>query len=442
VKEIAVALVSLGCAKNLVDSEVMLGLLKEEGFTLTIDTEAADVVVVNTCGFIDAAKQESINTILELAKLKENRCRLLLAAGCLAQRYGEELLARMPELDGLVGTRDTGAIAGAVKKALSGQKPVYTGGEHPAAEDAPRLLATPGHTAFLKVAEGCDNNCSYCAIPAIRGPYRSRKLSVLVTEAAGLAARGVRELNLVAQDITLYGTDLAGRRQLAPLLKELAALDGIAWIRLLYAYPERVDTELMALMAAEKKVCNYLDLPLQHADNRILAGMGRRLTREAAFSLLAELRRNVPGIVLRSSFIIGFPGEGEKEFANLLDFLSAARLERAGFFAYSREEGTPACSFRGQVPEKIRQERLRRALAVQSQIMEEQSRALKGKILPVMLDGPSAQDPRVTLGRTEGHAPEVDGYVRVAGRHGPPGRIVQAVISGADGRDLLADALP
>jgi len=439
--KITVALVSLGCAKNLVDSEVMLGLLNEEGYTLTVEPETADVVVVNTCGFIAAAKQESINTILELAKLKEYKCRLLLVAGCLAQRYGGELLNRMPELDGLVGTGDTGAIIMAIKQGLEGEKPLLNRGEHPAADDAPRLLATPGHTAFLKVAEGCDNNCSYCAIPAIRGPYRSRRLSAVVAEAEQLAAGGVREINLVAQDITLYGSDLNGRRELTPLLKELAAIKGLAWIRLLYAYPERVDSELIAAIAGEKKVCNYLDLPLQHADNGILDRMGRKMTREGMLDLLSRLRGEVPGIVVRSSFIIGFPGEGEEQFRNLLTFLSEALLERVGFFTYSREEGTPAALFRGQVPENIKQNRLKRAVALQSGIMEKQNRALIGKVLPVMIDGPSAQTPGVTLGRTEGQAPEVDGYVQVAGKHGPSGKIVQVRIQGF-GQYLTGEIIP
>ncbi len=440
-EEITVSLVSLGCAKNLVDSEVMLGLLKQEGFSLTTDPKQADVVVVNTCGFIDVAREESINTILELAELKKKKCRLLLAAGCLSQRYGDELLFLMPELDGLVGTGDTGAIAAAIKRSLQGERPVYIRRENPAPEDAPRLLSTPGHTAYLKVAEGCDNNCSYCAIPSIRGPYRSRPLPAVLAEAEKLAAQGVRELNLVAQDITLYGTDLTGKRELAPLLKELAKLQGITWIRLLYAYPERVDKNLAAVIAAEPKVCNYLDLPLQHADNRILARMGRRLTMEDMLAMLSGLRREIPGIVLRSSFIIGFPGEGEEAFGNLLSFLAEARLERVGFFTYSREEGTRAATFRRQVPESIKQRRLEQALSVQSRVMEEHNRSLLGKIMTVLIDGPSAQDPGVTLARSEGHAPEVDGYVRISGRHQPPGRLVEVRITGSCGQDLLAEIL-
>jgi len=434
---VSVALVSLGCAKNLVDSEVMLALLKEESFLLTSNPGDADVVIINTCGFIESAKEESINVILEMAALKKKRCRVLLAAGCLAQRYGERLLDKMPELDGIVGTGDIGGIVTAVRRSLAREKVVLTEGLYRESDDAPRLLSTPSHSAFIKIAEGCDNRCSYCAIPLIRGAYRSRKLDSVLAEARTLVEGGVRELNLVAQDITLFGSDY-GKKELPALISGLAKLEGLSWIRLLYAYPERIDDIFIEAVAGEHKICKYIDLPLQHADELVLRRMGRRLTAEKILRLLEKLRREIPGISLRSTFIVGFPGEGEKEFQSLLDFLYEARLDRVGFFTYSREEGTKAAGFRQQVPQKVKEERMQQAIALQSAIIKEKNRILLGSVIPVMLDGKSAQDIAVTLARTEGQAPEVDGYVRLSGQHTPYGKIVDVHITGADGVDLLA----
>ncbi len=436
-ENLTVALISLGCDKNLVDSEVMLALLKEEGFKLTTRPDEADVIVINTCGFIESAKEESIQAILRMAAFKETSCRVLVAAGCLAQRYGERLMAQMPELDAIVGTGDTGGIAAAIRRCLSNEKVLLTAGCHGAPDNAPRLQSTPSHTAFLKIAEGCDNRCSYCVIPQIRGPYRSKALDSLLAEAAVLAAGGVREINLVAQDITLYGSDRHEGGELPALIDGLSALPGLDWIRLLYAYPERAHN-LIETVLAKEKVCAYLDLPLQHADDSVLGRMGRRMTGEKMLSLLHRLRREVPGIVLRSTFIVGFPGEGEKEFRVLLDFLAEARLDRVGFFTYSREEGTPAARFGSQVPAQLKNERLRQAIRLQSGITNIINSALTGKILPVMLEGPSAVDRSVTLARSEGHAPEVDGYIRLKGIHTRAGDIIDVRITGFDGPDLLA----
>ncbi|MBS3946955.1 MAG: 30S ribosomal protein S12 methylthiotransferase RimO [Dethiobacter sp.] len=439
-REIKIALVSLGCAKNLVDSEVILAGLRQEGFTLTVEHSEAEVIIVNTCGFIEAAKDESIAVILAKARFKEQNCRLLVATGCLAQRYGEELLAEMPELDAVVGVHDLHGVSEAIRRGLCGEKKtVLTAGEYQAPEDAPRLMATPSHSAYLKIAEGCDNHCTYCAIPAIRGPYRSRSRQAVLAEAQSLVAGGVKELNLVAQDITVYGLDRTGKMEIPELLRELSLLPDLSWIRLLYAYPERLSDRLIAAVAEEAKVCRYLDLPLQHGADKILRRMGRKLTGDNMLRLLEKLRREIPGVTLRSSFIIGFPGEREDDFQQLLEFLAAARLERAGFFTYSREEGTPAASFRRQVAEEVKQERLTQAVARQSEIMAEKNGQLVGSVLTVMLDGKSAQDAGVTLSRTEGQAPEVDGYVRLRGTREPHGTLVHVRITGFDGVDLLGE---
>ncbi|MBT9171934.1 MAG: Ribosomal protein S12 methylthiotransferase RimO [Syntrophomonadaceae bacterium] len=435
------SLISLGCAKNLVDSEVMLAGLQDAGFALTAEPGQAEVIVVNTCGFINDAKEESIAAILSAARFKEQGCRVLVAAGCLAQRYGGQLLAEIPELDAVVGVNDLHGIEEAVRRAFGGEKAVLTEGEYQAPEGAARLLATPSHTAYLKIAEGCDNRCTYCAIPSIRGPYRSRERRVVLAEAEKLVASGVKELNLVAQDITLYGQDKTGRLEIGELLKELSLLPGLVWIRLLYAYPERLDDRLIEAVAENRKVCRYLDLPLQHGSDSILQRMGRKLTGDRMLQLLERLRREIPGVTLRSSFIVGFPGEKEQDFRRLLEFLAAARLERAGFFAYSREEGTPAASFSGQLSEKCKQERLARAVELQSRVISEHNRSLVGSNLTVMLDGRSGQEATVTLARSEGQAPEVDGYVRLRGSCGPFGSFITARITGFEGIDLLAETV-
>jgi ribosomal protein S12 methylthiotransferase len=312
-------------------------------------------------------------------------------------------------------------------------------GRYMAPDSAARLLSTPSHTAYLKIADGCDNRCTYCAIPIIRGPYRSREPRAVLDEARSLADRGVREVNLIAQDITLYGSDRTGRRELPDLLAAMAEIDDLRWIRLLYAYPERVDDALIEAVASLDKVCNYLDLPLQHGSDRILRRMGRRMKGEAVLTLLEKLRAKIPALTLRSSFIVGFPGETEDDFARLLEFLQEARLDRVGFFAYSREEGTAAARFRSQVPAEVREERLGRALALQSRIVAEKQQALQGSSLTVMVDGVSAQDPDLLLARSPMQAPEVDGYVRLRRPGAVAGQFLQAVITGYDGYDLLAE---
>lgn len=438
---INVAIVSLGCAKNLVDSESVSALLIEENFHLVTDLAAADVIIVNTCGFIDSAKEESIVKLLEMAAYKQKKCRVLLAAGCLAQRYGKELLEQMPEIDGIFGTNDLSVAALAIRRALAGKRPVYLQGKYSLPDDAPRLLSTPGHTAYLKIAEGCSNRCTYCAIPAIRGPYRSRSVSALVAEASSLAEKGVKELNLIAQDITLYGSDLGEEGGLPLLLEKLAGIGGIKWLRLLYAYPERVDTGIIEIMADNDKICHYLDLPMQHGSNRILKQMGRKTTSDSLLSLLARLRSKVKDIVLRSSFIVGFPGETDNDFKQLLSFLEEACLDRAVFFAYSREEGTPAARLPDQVPQHIKRERLEAALSLQSSIAERKQKALVGSCFEAIVDGLSAQDPGYMLLRTYMQAPEVDGYIRVRNNGAKAGTVLPVKITGYEGYDLLGEIM-
>ncbi|MCR3922971.1 MAG: 30S ribosomal protein S12 methylthiotransferase RimO, partial [Firmicutes bacterium] len=347
------------------------------------------------------------------------------------------ILLEIPELDGIFGTNDVHAVAVAIRRSMAGERVAFLQGEYDAPEDAKRLLATASHMAYLKIAEGCDNNCTYCAIPAIRGHYRSRGRIAILAEAQQLAAAGVKEISLIAQDITLYGLDRSGQLELPELLEELVSIRGIEWIRLLYAYPERLDTRIIDAIARMDKVCNYLDLPLQHGVDRILHRMGRKLTVAQIVELLDLLRTQIPGISLRSSFIVGFPGETEHDFQKLLEFLHIARLDRTGFFVYSQEEGTAAARFHQQVPESIKQERLAEAIGVQSEIVTKKQQALVGQQFAAMVDGRSAQEEGVLLLRTYMQAPEVDGYVRVPQFNATPGTIVRVTINGFEGYDLL-----
>ncbi|MDD3654181.1 MAG: 30S ribosomal protein S12 methylthiotransferase RimO [Desulfotomaculaceae bacterium] len=437
-------LVSLGCPKNLVDSEIMLGLLKNAGFTITNREQEADVLIINTCSFINAAKEESINTILELARFKEEgSCRAILVAGCLAQRYPQELMSEMPEIDCLLGTGAVPEVIRAVQAALAGEKLSLVGAPgylHHA--DLPRLLSTPPYTAFLKIADGCDNRCSYCVIPSVRGSFRSRPADDLVDEAKKLAAGKVKELVLVAQDTTRYGFDLYGKPVLAALLKRIAALDGLIWLRLLYSYPALISDELIGVIASEKKVCRYLDLPLQHASNKILERMNRRGNRQETVQLVEKLRSAIPGISLRTSFIVGFPGETEADFMELSDFVKAVKFDRVGIFTYSREENTAAADMPGQVPEEIKVERRDRLMALQQGISLELNKKKVGDVIPVLIEGRHTKKPGVYLGRSEGDAPGIDGKVYVrSDLELDPGDLVQVLVSGAAEYDLTGELI-
>lgn len=408
-----VGLVSLGCPKNLADSEIMLGLIKDAGFELTNREREADVLIVNTCSFISDAKEESIKTILELARHKETgACRALLVTGCLAQRYPGELLDEMPEVDGVVGTGSIPEIPEVIHRAIGGERVslVGTPGYLPAWA-TPRVQATPPYTAYLKIAEGCDNRCAYCTIPEVRGPFRSRQPGDILEEAGVLARRGVKEMILVAQDTTRYGLDLYGKPALGDLIRGLVRVEGLVWLRLLYAYPTLLTDDIIDLLAKENKLCRYLDLPLQHAAGDVLSRMKRPGSGDEAARLVAGLRSAVPGITLRTSFIVGFPGETEGEFQELLDFMSEVKFDRVGIFAYSREEGTPAAEMPGQVPEEVKAERRARAMALQQKISLARNLAKVGEELKVLVEGLQAKKRRLYAGRSEGDAPGIDGRI-------------------------------
>ena len=414
--------VSLGCVKNLVDTEVMLGLLQDGGVELIDNPAEADILVVNTCGFIDAAKEESLQTILQMAEFKKTgRCRGLIVAGCLGQRYQQELLDEMPEVDVILGTAAWGRIQEAVAVVLEGRRALFIDSLTTLYDEkTPRVSTMPSYSAYVKVAEGCSNCCTYCVIPSVRGAFRSRPIESIVEEVRRLAGQGVREINLVAQDTTSYGKDLYGQPNLVALLKELAAVDGVEWIRLLYCYPRYFTDELIAYMASEPKICRYVDLPLQHIHDTILQAMNRRDRQADIEMLLQKIRQAMPDVVLRTSFIVGFPGETEAQFAFLEQWLEKARFDHVGVFTYSQEEGTVAGSMEAQVPEEVKQERYHRLMALQSKISEEINRSLEGRELAVIVTGLDEERPEVILARSYREAPDVDGqiYVETSGQEG------------------------
>jgi ribosomal protein S12 methylthiotransferase len=440
---ISVNLVNLGCPKNQVDAEVMLGQLAAEGYTIVDSPDAADVVLVNTCSFIQDAKEESIQAILQAATLKRTgKCRSLVVSGCLPQRYHRDLSGLLPEVDGFVGTGEFPQIAEIVRSTLQGsdtRRTWVTGHTALMTAALPRRRLSPGHVAYLKLAEGCNHACRFCAIPAIRGPLQSRERADLVAEARRLAAEGVRELILVSQDTTSYGADRGEPQALVALLRDLLTIPSFAWIRLHYLYPNRISPELIALLAAEPRLCRYVDLPLQHADTRVLKAMGRGGSPKALGRLIARIRQAVPGAVIRTAFITGFPGETAASFAVLRGFVEEMRFERVGVFRYSDEEGTPAARLTPKVPRRVAEARRARLMGVQARIAEEQGRALIGSVHDVLIDGPVPQSPGVQCGRTAGHAPEVDGTVYVQGRAVAPGTMVRARIQAAFEHDLFAD---
>ena len=405
--------VSLGCAKNLVDTEVMLGIMQERGIELTANPADADILIVNTCAFILSAKEESITTILHLADFKKGRCRALIVAGCLGQLYKRELLDEMPEVDAVIGTGAWNRIMEAIAETLSGRRVILLG-EREIIYDAktPRLRTTPPYTAYVKIAEGCNNRCSFCSIPLIRGRQISRPIEDIKLEVERLASQGVKEINLIAQDTTAYGTDLYGKPQLVELLRELVKVD-VPWIRILYAYPRRFSDELIDLIAAEPKICNYVDLPLQHASNKILKLMNRPDTRESIEALIKKIRAKIPGVVIRSTFIVGFPGETDEDFQELKDFLQEQRLDKVGIFTYSREEGTAAYDFPEQISEEVMQERYHDLMSMQSLISQELNEALEGQELEVLVEGHDEEVNQVVAGRSYRDAPEVDGLVYI-----------------------------
>lgn len=406
-----IGLVSLGCAKNQTDAEIMLGILAEDGFNIVYDPAEADVIVVNTCGFIESAKQESIDAILEMAEYKNGRCKLLIVTGCLAERYSKEILAELPEADAVLGTGDYDKIAEIIKEAFDGKRPVLCGHKDRTPEERlPRILSTPPYTAYLKIADGCDNNCTYCAIPKIRGHFRSRAIEDIVEEARNLAENGVRELILIAQDTTRYGADLYGEYSLDKLLLELVKIEKIEWIRVHYFYPEAITDSLIDVMAKYDKICNYIDMPVQHANNDILRRMARRTSREQMTEKINQIRNKIPGSVIRTSIIVGFPGETQEQFEELCDFVREIKFDRMGVFAYSQEEDTAAAEFENQLDEDVKQERLDILMTMQQGISLELNKAKIGKTLEVIVEGYD-EESFLFYGRSRGDSIEVDGKV-------------------------------
>ncbi len=437
-----IGLVSLGCAKNQTDAETMLGILNSDGYNIVYDPEEADAIIVNTCGFIDAAKQESINTLLEMAQYKEGRCKLLIASGCLAERYSNEIEEQIPEVDAILGTGDYDRIAEAIKGAAGGAVPVICGNPNRDPDEGlPRILSTPSYTAYLKIAEGCSNNCTYCAIPMIRGKFRSRKKEAIVNEAKRLAESGVKELIIIAQDTTRYGTDLYGEPCLDKLLDELVGIEGIEWIRVHYFYPEAVTDGLIDVMAKHDKICAYIDMPIQHINNEILRRMARRTNRAEIESKIRKLREKIPGCVIRTSIIVGFPGETEEQFKELYDFVKEIRFDRMGVFAYSQEEGTPAASFEDQIDDEIKQKRLDALMTLQQGISLEMNRAKIGSTAEVLVEGYDEEN-FLFYGRSRGDSIDVDGTVYFGTENEvEPGDIIKVKILDADEYDLTGQAL-
>jgi ribosomal protein S12 methylthiotransferase len=441
---------SLGCPKNRIDTEVMLGTLALAGYAVAEDIHDADVVVVNTCSFIQSAREESIQAILDVAELRESsRLRALLVAGCLPQRYGAELAQELPEVDAFIGTGHFHKIPQILDQTLAGSRGgvyVDAGQTHLYDEHDPRLLIGPGHTAYLKISEGCDRVCAFCAIPKIRGCFQSRRLESVVAEAKELAAQGAKELNLVAQDATSYGKDLPGRPRLSDLLGALDEVEGVAWIRQLYVYPSAVTEDFVDLLARGRRVLPYVDMPLQHASDRVLRAMKRGTTQARQRALVERLRQRVPGVTLRTTFIVGFPGEADADFAELCDFVREMEFDHVGVFRYSDEEGTAAKAYGEKVPRTVARRRHRDLVALQSELMARKLASQVGTEARVLVDRTDAPrgGSRVAHGRLSSQAPEIDGgvLVRTAGERTAPGDFLRARITAVRGCDLEAEALP
>ena len=433
--------VSLGCDKNRVDAEKMLGLLGLSGYQVTDDESEADVIIVNTCSFISDAKQESIDTILQMASWKKNgRCKALIATGCMAQRYADEIRDQLPEVDAVVGTTAYDSIAEVVDSALRGERSERLDDlKKIALPEGKRILTTGGHFAYLKIAEGCDKHCTYCAIPSMRGPFRSVPKEELVSEAKRLAEDGVKELILVAQETTLYGTDIYGRKCLHELIRELALIDGIVWIRVLYCYPEEIYDELIECMKTEKKFVHYLDLPIQHSNDEILRRMGRRTSEADLRRIIEKLRREVPDIILRTTLICGFPGETGEQFEDLCRFINEMEFDRLGVFTYSQEEGTPAARMDGQIDEDTKLCRRDELMELQQEISADLNEKLKGCETNVLIEG-YVPNENVYIGRGYGDAPDVDGFIFVSSEENlETGDFIHVKITGSSEYDLIGE---
>ena len=441
---IKVGMVSLGCPKNQMDAELMLARLRDAGMTITPDSGLAEVVIVNTCGFIEDAKKESIDNILEFAQLKkEGQIRKIIVTGCLAERYQEELVRELPECDGVLGLGANADIVEAVRAVMKGEAVVRFPDKGCWKLDGARLQTTPSFFAYLRVGDGCNNCCAYCAIPQIRGPLRSREMDSLLEEARSLAANGVKELVLVAQDTTLYGEDLYGEARLPELLEELCKIDGLAWIRLLYCYPEHITDRLLDVMAAQEKILPYLDMPIQHCSGRVLKAMNRTGDAEWLRGLIARIRRRVPGIVLRTTVMTGFPGEGETEFEELCAFIQEMRFERLGCFAFSPEEGTAAFDMPGQLPEEEKSRRRDIVMEEQARIAGEYNQSQVGRTIPVLVESYDRYA-ECWFGRSPADAPDIDGTVffTCPGGAVKPGDLVRVTVTDSMDWDLMGELCP
>lgn len=437
-------IISLGCAKNLVDTEVMLGIMQNSGVQITPNPAEADILIINTCAFIASAKEESITTILNFTEYKEEgNCQSLIVAGCLGQRYRQELLDEMPEIDAIIGTGAWHRIMEAINLTLRGERAILIGDKEIIYDaKTPRLRTTPDYTAYVKISEGCDHRCAFCAIPLIRGKQISRPIEDIVEEVKKLSEDGVKEINLIAQDTTNYGRDIYGKTRLADLLRELVKVEKIRWIRIMYAYPQSFTDELIDLIASEEKICNYVDLPLQHAADSVLKRMHRPDTKESIEKLLSKLREKIPGVSIRSTFIVGYPGETEEEFKTLKNFLQEQRLDKVGIFVYSPEEDTPAYELEGQILEDVAQERYHELMSIQSLISQEINESLEGKEFDVLIEGRDREVEEVVAGRSYRDAPEVDGQIYIENdRKSLAGDIVRVKIVAGFDYDLAAEKI-
>lgn len=434
--------VSLGCDKNLVDSENMLGILHENGYAITNTEEEADIIIVNTCCFINDAKQESINTILEMSEYKKTgKLKALIVTGCLAERYKNDFLDAIPEVDALIGTTSFAQIINVIEKILEGQKFTHFEDLDKLPKVSSKRMITSGsYFAYLKIAEGCDKHCTYCIIPKVRGNYRSVPMEELISEATYLAEQGVKELILVAQETTLYGKDIYGKKELPKLLKELAKIEKIEWIRILYCYPEEITDELIQTMKEEPKICRYLDLPIQHASDRILQLMGRRTNQKDLMNIISKLRNNIPDIVLRTTLITGFPTETEQDHEELINFVNEMKFDRLGVFTYSKEDETPAAKLKPQVLAKTKKQRQKEIMKLQQSIVFEKTADMVDHQFDVLVEGKIPEEENVYIGRTYMDAPTVDGFIFISSRYElMSGDIVKAVVTGAKGYDLVGE---
>jgi ribosomal protein S12 methylthiotransferase len=437
-----VKVVTLGCEKNLVDSEIMSGLIDERGYELVDNKEEATVIIVNTCGFIDAAKEESINTILDLAELKQTaNLKALIVSGCLTQRYKEQLLEEMPEIDGIVGTGDFHNINGIIDEALAGKKPIMVGNPVFSYEQIlPRKVSTPRYSAFVKIAEGCDNACTFCSIPIMRGKFRSRSIESIVAEVTQLAKQGVREVSLIAQDSTNYGTDLYENFMLPTLLQKVSEVDGVNWVRLHYAYPGFFTDELIEMMASNPKICKYIDMPLQHSEDSILRRMRRPGRQKDVRELLAKIRKHIPDVAIRTSIIVGFPGETPEDFENLKSFIQEMKFDRLGVFTYSQEEDTPAALLPNQISDEEKEYRANTLMEVQREVAKELNGKRIGHIIDVLVERYDGRND-IYIGRSQYDAPEIDGEVFIANATATIGEVIPVKITHSFEYDLSGEGV-